>query len=132
MKGMQGRREEQVFRYSILLAMATLFCTPLPTAAMQGSRSRVARARYSVRDTGYLLLGQVTKEFVSDTCLLPGSSVTWKKCFRQCLDLLAGMHWRPDILILQAGCQKIPVSSAELAHLGIFFMDKDREPARTG
>lgn len=130
-KGMQGRREEQVFMNPVLPAMAALFCTPFPTAAIRGSRSRVARARYAVRDEGYLLLGHVTK-LISDAYLLSGSSVTWRKCFRQCLGLLAGMHLRPDILVLPASCQKIPVSSAELAHLGIFFMDKDGEPAQTG
>lgn len=116
---MQGRREEQVFRNLILPATAALFCAPFPIAALWGSRSRVARARYAVRGKGYLLLGNITKELVSDAYLLSGSSVTWRKCFKQCLDL-AGMHWRPDILVLQAGCQKIPVSSADPAYLGKF------------
>lgn len=128
---MQGRREEQVFRNLILPATAALFCAPFPTAALWGSRSRVARARYAVRGKGYLLLGYITKELVSDAYLLSGSSVTWRKCFKQCLDL-AGMHWTPDILVLQAGCQKILVSSADPAYLGIFFMDKDGDPAQTG
>lgn len=95
--------------------MATFFCTPFLTAAMGGSRSRVAEARSVV-----LLLGHISKELVFEAYLPSGSQATQRKCFRQCLDLLAGKHWRPDILILQAGCQKMPMSSAEPAHLGIF------------
>lgn len=56
--------------------------------------------------------------------------IAWRKHFRQCLDLLAGMHWRPYLLVLQAGWQKIPVPSAQSAHLGIVLIDKDGEPAQ--